>query len=231
MKIKQIIFISLAISISALSGFFIGQKNDTTVAQTKSESIDKLFNILKKENIKVVRRFEDGKQTAILRQLNTPVEKNSILKTSEKLSIYNKEGKEIFSKTDFLIGDFYFSNLAGGSKQLVIETNGGGTDDFLEIYDLKNGKFEEIINPFETQMRGGYWIMPEYRSGVKSPYFKPSQIFVINQIGGADENPSATIFRLNSGKYKPVGTISMQELGDFIEKQISKPKNAEARTK
>lgn len=222
MKIKQIIFISSAIFISALSGFFIGQKNVSVGAQGNNESINKLFTILQSENIKVVQRFEDGEKTGILRQLNTPVEKKSILKTSEKLSIYDKNGKEIFSKTAFQIGNFYFSNLARDSKKLVIETNGGGTDDFLEIYDLKNDKFEEIINPSESHMRGGYWIMPEYRTGVKYPYFKPSQIFVINQTGGADDNPSATIFRLKQGRYKPAGTISMRELGDFIEGRISK---------
>jgi hypothetical protein len=64
-------------------------------------------------------------------------------------------------------------------------------------------------------------MIPEYRTGVKSPYFKPAQIFIISQIGGMDENPSATIFRLKNGKYQSVGEIKMQQLGDFIEQQIS----------
>ncbi len=37
-----------------------------------------------------------------------------------------------------------------------------------------------------------------------------------------DENPSATVFRFKEGKYRQVGEIKMQELGDFIEKQITK---------
>ncbi len=59
---------------------------------------------------------------------------------------------------------------------------------------------------------------------MKTPYFKPNQIFVIGQLGGADESPSAAVFRFKAGKYQKVGEIRMQELGDFIEKQITKNK-------
>ena len=103
----------------------------------------------------------------------------------------------------------------------MIETNGGGTDDFLKILDYKNGKFTEIIDESETQLRGGYFTMPQYRTGNKTAYFNPSQLIVIQQIGGAEENPSASVFRYKDNKFQNIGSFSMRDLGDLIEKQIA----------
>lgn len=111
--------------------------------------------------------------------------------------------------------------LIRNGTQLLIESNGGGTDNFLLILDYRDGKVVEIIDSTETQMRGGYWMINEYKTGNKTPYFKPSQIFVINQIGGADDNPSATVFRYKDNVYKKVGEIKMQKLGDFIENELN----------
>jgi len=66
--------------------------------------------------------------------------------------------------------------------------------------------------------------MPEYRSGITGAYFKPSQLIVIQQIGGADDRPKASVFRFRENKFQKVGEISMQKLGDSIEKQLTEQK-------
>ncbi len=223
MRFKHVLIICGAVLFSMLTGVFIGQSQQKAKAQTVSKSDCDLFAILDREKISVARRLgDDGEFYAILRRREEPPENDSYFRTSDKLSVY-KEGKEVFSKVDFVIDNFYFLySTTKPSPQLVVETNGGGTDNFLEIYVFRNGKFEEIIDSDETQMRGGYFVIPEYRTGMQSPYFKPTQIIVIQQIGGADDNPSATVFRYKNGRYKSVGEFKMKDLGDFIERQISK---------
>ena len=66
--------------------------------------------------------------------------------------------------------------------------------------------------------------MPEYRSDLKSAYFNTSQLIVIQQIGGADNDPRASVFRNRNNKFQKVGEISMNELGDSIEKQLNQNK-------
>lgn len=44
----------------------------------------------------------------------------------------------------------------------------------------------------------------------------------MEQTGGADEDATASVFRNENGKLKKAGEFSMQKLGDFIEKEISK---------
>ncbi len=54
--------------------------------------------------------------------------------------------------------------------------------------------------------------MPEYRSGMESPYFKPSQLIVIQQMGGSDPNPSAAIFRHKNNKFQQVGETAAEQI-------------------
>ncbi len=144
------------------------------------------------------------------------------MSSCQKLSVYDETGKSVFEHKDFVIESFSIDNLAHKDFQIMITTNDGGTDSFLKIVDFQNGKFTEIIDSRETQMRGGYFTMPEYRSGLVGAIFKASQIFVLQQIGGSDLNPKGAVFRLKNDKYEQVGEIKMQELGDFIEKRIAK---------
>lgn len=107
---------------------------------------------------------------------------------------------------------------------MVLQTNAGGTDEFLKILDFKNGKFIDLNLEPATQLRGGWWTMPEYGSEKTGAYFKPAQLIVIQQIGGSDDNPKATVFRNINNKFQSAGTISMRELGDSIDKQLIKNK-------
>lgn len=226
---SKLIFLIAVVSISLTGGFFLGQQTKSSANSESSITADTkksdLLKILKSENIKSFQRWEDEKDKkffAVVRQLSEPCDKDYGLSSCQEFSIYDETGKSIFEHKDFVIGSFNMKNLTRKDFQIIIETNGGGTDNFLKVIDFKDGKFTEIINSNETQMRGGFWTTPEYRSGMKTPYFAPDQIFVTGQNGGADENPSAAVFRFKAGKYQKVGEIKMRELGNFIEKQISK---------
>jgi len=227
---SKLILLIVIISVSAACGFFIGQQAKSSanseipiLEETKKPNF---LKILKDEKIISFQSLEDdgnGKKLfGVVQQLNEPCEKDYDLNSCQKFSVYDESGKSLFEYKDFVIESFREEYLTRQNSQIIIESNGGGTDNSLKIIDFKNGKFAEIINSNETQMRGGFWTTPEYRSGMKTPYFTPSQIFVIGQIGGADENPSAAVFRFKAGKYQKAGEIKMQELGDFIEKQIAK---------
>jgi hypothetical protein len=76
----------------------------------------------------------------------------------------------------------------------------------------------------DTGLRGGWWAMPEYRSTMKGAYFKPSQLIMIQQVGGSDDFSFAAVFRHVNNKFQKVGDISKRKLGDFIKKQLSQKK-------
>lgn len=230
MLLRKYFLLTFAVLVSAACGFLIGQQNvNQTNAQNEPKSKNtksSLPELLKNENISEVKTFlgEDDKTFyAVIQKLNEKPDEKSTFETSEKLSIFNEDGEIVYEHKDFEIGAIRFSRLlAPDSREMIFETNGGGTDNFLKILSLKNGKFTEIIDETETQMRGGYFNLIQYRTGMKKPYFQPSQLVVIGQIGGADENPTASVFRTVNKKFKKVGEIEMQKLGDFIEQQIVK---------
>lgn len=227
MTLAKSILLFAIISIAILVGYFIGQNTKTISAEAElqtieSPKIDKLLAEIKQARIKQLQIWDDGEFVGVVRQLEELVEKDHGLSSSQKFFLYDKSGKSVYELKDFVIEDFSFERLTRRDFQILIETNGGGTDNNLEIIDYKDGKFTEIIDSSETGIRGGFWAMPEYRSGVKTPYFKPSQIFVINQLGGADDNPTASVFRYKNDKFQKVGEFQMRDLGDFIEAQISK---------
>lgn len=211
---SKFIFLLIIISISAVCGLFIGQQSKSSASSETAvvENTKKLdfIKVLQNEKIINFQSFEDiGDEKelfGVVRQLDESCEKDSDLSSCQKFSVYDESGKSLYELKDFTIDSFRTERLIRRNAQIIIETNGGGTDNFLKILDYKDGKFTEIINSNETQMRGGFWSTPEYR------------------IGGGDENPSATVFRFKDGKYLSVGEFKMQELGDFIEKQIAKKK-------
>lgn len=227
---SKFIFLLAVISFSAVGGFFVGQQSNssansaTIVAENiKKPDFIKVFQDEKLINFQSLEAISnEEKLFGVIRQLNEPCEKDYSLNSCQKFSVINESGKSLYEFNDFVIESFRVEHLTRSNAQIIVESNSGGTDNFLKIIDYEDGKFSEIINSDETQMRGGFWSTSEYRSGMKMPYGKPSQLFVIGQIAGIDENPSAVVFRFKAGKYQKVGEIKMQELGDFIEKQIAK---------
>lgn len=229
---SKFIFLLVIISFSAACGFFIGQQtkssasSETPVLSATPVSVETkkpgFLKMLKDEKIISFQNWGDNGYFAIIRRLNEPCDKDYDLNSCEKLSIYDETGKVLYELKDIGINSIDFARLKPNSSQLIIETNGGGTDEFLKIVDYTNGKFIELDASEETQLRGGWWTMPEYRSGIETPYFKPAQLITIQQGGGADANPSAAVFRYKNNKFQRVGEFKMQELGDFIERQISK---------
>lgn len=225
---SKFIFLLAVISFSAVCGFFVGQQSNSSASSATIDAENRkkpdFIKVLEAEKIIKFQSWENEKGVkfiGVVRHLSEPCDKDYGLDSCQKLFIYDDVGKTVYEKSDFGI-DFKIQNLTRKDFQIVMTTNSGGTDNFLEIVDYQNGKFIEIIESSETQMRGGWWNMNEYRSGMKTPDFKPSQIFVTQQVGGADPNPSASVFRFKDEKYQRIGEIKMQELGDFIEKQIAK---------
>jgi hypothetical protein len=221
---KTFLFLAL-IAFSVAGGFLIGQQsNIAVIAKKQSTKTSKPFELLSKikvEKIKEIRVWgdDDDKFYGVIREVN---ESQSNSETNNKLNIYDESGKSLYETKDLEVANIQSVRfLKPDSRQIMFETNGGGTDDFLKILDYKNGKFNEIIDESETQLRGGYFTMPQYRTGNKTAYFNSSQLIVIQQQGGADENPIASVFRTKDNKFHKVGEIRMQELGDFIEKQIA----------
>ncbi len=227
----KFIILIVIISISAACGFFIGQQ---TKSSASSETLiledtkkPDFIKVLENEMIRNFQSWEntEGKKSfAVIRQLNEPCDKDYGLSSCEKFSVYDETGKVLYELKDFGINSIDSSRFKPNSNQLIIETNGGGTDEFLKIVDYKDGKFVELDASLEIQLRGGWWTMPEYRSGITGAYFKPSQLIVIQQIGGADDRPKASVFRFRENKFQKVGEISMQKLGDSIEKQLTEQK-------
>ena len=223
---KAVLIITLTV-ISFICGYLVKGNNSPTVIEmpvspetntdiTQDETIPTQNSSIRSWNVN-----HEVTLKIISKRLTVGCEKDFGLNSCEEVSILDEKGKRLFQFRDFVIVSLQFLNLTRNGKQLLIESNGGGTDNFLLILDYKDGKVVEIIDSTETQMRGGYWMMNDYKTGNQTPYFMPSQIFVINQIGGADNNPSASVFRYKHGMYKKVGEIKMQKLGDFIENEIS----------
>lgn len=233
MSLTKVILSLAVILISVLAGYFIGQNTKTTSAQIGSQTIEKSKNYdllvkLKEEKIRKIQVWnseDDRTFYGIIREVDEPPYDGSTFKTSDKLSIFDEFGKAVYELKDLGIGGIEFARLLkSDSLEVMVETNGGGTDSFLKILSYKDGKFTEIIDESETQFRGGYFTMLQYRSGMEGAYFKPSQLIVVGQVGGTDTNPTASVFRAKYNKLQKVGEIKMQELGDFIENQISKKK-------
>lgn len=218
------------ILVVGFAGFFIGQNvaeiEPKVFSETKPNALNSdLKKLLNDEKIKFLKTFEDRndkKFIGIVRRLDKPVEKGSLLSTSEQLNIYDEMGNSVYEFKDFSINKIEFARFLPDYTQMIIETNSGGTDDILTIISLEDGKFTELEIEGDTQLRGGWWTMPEYRSNEKGAYFKPAQLIVIQQIGGADSNPKASVFRNKNNKFQKVGEISINEIGDSIEKQLNK---------
>ena len=233
MKIAKLFLLLVVIFFSVTFGFLLGRQNGVSVsAQKKSSRTAKSSDLpkkLKTEKIKEIKtlEIEENYFYAVIRQTDEPVDADPTLKTSDLLTIYDESGKTIYEYRDFGLSSIKAVSLTQKSRQIMFETNGGGTDDFLKIIEYKNGGFGDLIAESETQFRGGYFTIPQYRSGGKTPYFNPAQLIVIQQLGGGDENPAASVFRTKDNKFQKVGTVKMQELGDFIENQLAKNKSAE----
>ncbi|HMS39380.1 MAG TPA: hypothetical protein PKE69_04085 [Pyrinomonadaceae bacterium] len=230
MKFTKFSLVVIGVIISVSIGYFIGQNTKPTSAQIENRAAESsqscnLLDMLKKEQVNEIRILSDGNDnsfTGIIRRVNEPPFEKANSASSDKLSIYDKLGKILYETKDFGIENLQSVRLLKPhSREIMFETNGGGSDNFLKILEYKNGKFSEIIDETETQYRGGYFEMLQYRNGMSGPYFKPSQLIVIQQIGGTDESPYAAVFRVKDNKLQQVGSIKMQKLGDFIETQIA----------
>ncbi len=215
-NIFGILFLTITIFIF---GYFVGRHQPVLVkAETNSTASETFSHQTQTLKWQV---SDDKTLSVVKKKLMAKCEPDFILNSCEELSIFDDRGKKLSGLKDIGIVSYKLLNLTRQGAQLLIEINSGGTDNYFTILDYRNGKVVEIIDSTETQMRGGYWTMNEYRSGNQTPYFKPSQLFIINQLGGSDPNPYASIFRYRNGFYKKIGEISMQTLGDFIEKEIS----------
>jgi hypothetical protein len=226
---SKFIILFMTILVSAACGFFVGQQTKSLANSETSNPIENkkpdYLRILQEKNIERFQGWENGegkKFLAVIHQLNELCDKDYILSSCEKLSIYDEFGNGVYELKDFGVSLPDYARLKSNSFQYIIETNGGGTDESLTIVDYKDEKFVELEIEDDTSLRGGWWTMPEYRSGVAGAYFKPSQLILIQQIGGGDNSPKASVFRHKENKIQKVGEIKMQELGDFIEKQIAK---------
>jgi|GEM_PF-5701877 len=229
MTIRKMFLFLIIIACAVAGGFLLGQQYSILVnAQKKAISKSKSFDLLgsiKAERIKEIEVWttdEDEEFYAVIRKTDDPVSPASVLKSSDRLNIYDKSGKSIYEHRDMSIFNVVSVSFKSRSWQIMFETNGGGTDDFLRIIEYRNGRFNDFIDESETQMRGGYFMIPQYRTGNKAPYFNPAQLIVIQQIGGADEDPRAAVFRLENNKFQKAGSFSMRDLGDLIEKQIAR---------
>ncbi len=231
MLIGKTFLISTLILLSAACGYLIGQQNNALVnAQKQSIAPLKTFELLHKIKQEKIRDFifigdDETEFYGVIRQINEPPTEDSMFKTSDKLTIYDISGKIVYETKDVEIGGLRSERfLRPDSREIMFSTNGGGTDSFINILSYKNGKFIEIAENEDFQYRGGYFTMLQYRTRMEAPYFKPSQLVVIQQQGGSDSNPTASIFRTEKNKFQKVGEIKMQALGDFIESQISQKK-------
>lgn len=165
MEISKLFLLFGLMLISALCGFFTGQQQTKSLANSETQISEEakkpdLLTILQDEKVENFKSWEDEKGKiffAVVRRLDIPCEKDSVLNSCQKLSIYNKDGKALYELKDFGISLVKFARLRPDSSQLIIEVNGGGTDDFLEILDYKNEKFTEFLDdPSDTQLRGGW---------------------------------------------------------------------------
>lgn len=217
-------------------GFVIGQNTKDIEIISKTQSQKNLTNTeiiknINNEQIKLIKFLEisdEKKYYATIRRINeSPYENDDCFSSGDKLSVFDENGNSVYELKEFGIDSIDSVRLKMNFSQFIVETNGGGTDDHLMILDYKDGKFAEMETGNSKQLRGGWWTMPEYRSNVKGAYYKSAQLIVIQQIGGADINPKASVFRNQNGKFQKVGEILMNKLGDFIEKQLVENKKDE----
>ena len=226
---SKFIFLSALVFVSATCGFFAGQqtKSSANSATPILEEIKKsdFIKILQDEKIENFQSWKGDKNLfGVTRRLDEPCDRDFGLSSCQKFSVYDETGKVLYELKDFRINSVNFSRLKSNSSQLIIETNGGGTDEQLTIVDYKDGTFTELEVEDGILLRGGWWTMPEYGGKKKGAYFKPSQLIAIQQIGGSDDSPQASVFRSKDNRFQKVGEIKMQELGDFIERQIAENK-------
>ena len=231
MSIRRILLLLIIIACAVAGGFLLGQQTAVFVnAQRKPVKSNKILDLLRqfeKEKIKdfAVLEFDDNKFYAVIRETDEPLAEDSIIRTSDKLSIFNESGKVVYENRDIKISGLKIERLLkADERELLFTSNGGGTDWYINVLSCKNGKFTEMLDAADTQYRGGYFTMLQYRTGNKTPYFKPSQLILIKQQGGADENPSASVFRAKDGKLQKAGEIKMRDFGDFIEKRLDQTK-------
>ena len=193
MKIGKTFFYITLITFSITCGFMIGQQTSVPVMaqkqQTKAQKTFELLGKVRAEKISEIKFWgnEENVFYCVVRQVEEPPTEDSMFKTSDKLSIFDKSGKIVYESKDFGLGDLEIGRfLKSDASELMFTTNGGGTDSFLNILSVKNGKFTKILTDDDAQYRGGYFTMLQYRKGMSTPYFKPSQLIVIQQQGGAD---------------------------------------------
>lgn len=234
MSLIKLLFLSSLIVFSGLCGFILSQEqksfqnSELNILLTQPALNTETLNLLKSIKAKKIENIltwntDDGTSYfGYVQQFNGSCKiEDVMLDSCQKLFIYDESGKLIFVKSDVALS-FKIISLTKDSFQILMTTNGGGTDIFLEIVEYKNKKFTEIVDDVNgQQMRGGWWMMPEYRSNNDAPYFKPQQIIAIQQQGGADKNPDAAILRYKNNKFILAGKIKMQELGDFIESRLT----------
>lgn len=223
----KVVYIVILTIIAFICGYLVKGKDSLTIIEmplpieTSVKSVPPETISPQNNSIQYWNANDEVTLEIVTKHLTSDCEKDFVINSCEELSILDKNGKRLFHFRDVVFESIQFINLTRNGTQLLIESNGGGTDNFLLILDYRNGKVVEIIDSTETQMRGGYWMMNEYKAGNKTPAFKASQIFIVNQIGGADDNPSASVFRYKDDMYKKIGEIKMKKLGDFIDKELS----------
>lgn len=225
MSSTKVIVFPIAIISSLAVGYIAGQQMTVSSGQKNSDTVETKQNT-RPLNCKRKFTIGEGKEIyAEIERVNESAAPESVFKESDKLSIYDENHKKLYELKDFVISDIESVRLLTPiSREILVTSNGGGTDNFLTVLKYEKDKIVEALDTSETQFRGGYFTMPQYRTGMDGPYFKPSQLIVVQQVGGIDTNPSASVFRAKGGKLQKVGEVHMQELGDFIEKQIAKNK-------
>jgi hypothetical protein len=220
------------ILISAFFGFLLGRndgKIETNIrsATEKTDLNADLLKLLDTERIDMLKTWtgEGNKRFfGVIRNLDTPFDEDAFFKTHQEFGIYDETGKSVFVFKDFIVHSFDFAHLQPDGSSIVVTSNGGGTDNLLTVVEYENGGFREQKTDDDFHFRGGWWMMPEYRSGNEGSYFKPAQMFVIQQIGGSDSRPNAAVFRNKDKRFQKVGEISMRDLGDEIERQLTENK-------
>lgn len=231
--LRELIFGSI-VFVALGCGYFAGvqQKSDVSAQTNRDEDARALALVQRLRSEKIVDHlaFDTGLRqfVAIVRKVDAPPVDDSIFKTSQRLTIHDTTGKVVYETTDVAIGGLSVERLLRpDSYELVFSTNGGGTDSNLVILSFERGKFVEIGIEEDLQYRGGYFTLPQYRTGNSGPYFKPSQLILIQQLGGADKNPTASVFRTEKNKFLKIGVMKMQEFGDFIEASIARGRGKE----
>jgi hypothetical protein len=135
-----------------------------------------------------------------------------------KLSIYDdKKGliyEEEFSDIDVMSSE---DRRRDCPPLLILETNGGGNANFLQILGYQDGKVVELLN---EMTRSGYEVRPQFRSGEHSG--EPFQVIVRPEGLNSPFEKFAEIYRYKDGEFRLVGKYSQRKVDDYIEKSLSK---------